>query len=121
MSNAPFTLNLPLGAFLGATEVPLAKLASGFGGITVLNAALVGPAAGTVIGGLLVTMTNVGTPVINGTVGSFAGTIVTAAGVRHALTVSTAYVSEDLWLGFDQTSGTVPAGTFISLQAVYGK
>src|SRR5262249_15483396 len=83
----PFTL--PLAAFNGATEVPLAHLPTDLGGITILEAWLVGPSAGTAIGGQLVKMSDVatgGTPVINGTVGSFAGTIVTATGVVHKCT-----------------------------------
>ncbi len=112
---------LSLGSFLGATEVPLVKLPSGFGGITVLSAHLVGPSAGTVIGGKLVTMTDAGTPAINGTIGAFAGTAVTAAGVVFALAISGAFVAGGYWIGFDQTSGTVPAGTFIALTYLTGK
>jgi hypothetical protein len=114
-------LTLPLGAYLGATEIPLAFLDADGGGITVLSAHLVSHAAGTVIGGKVVTMSNAGTPAINGTVGSFAGTVVTAAGVVAALTISTAYVAGGTWLGFDQTSGTVLAGAFISVCYVMGK
>lgn len=114
-----FTANL--GAFNGATEVPLVKLPSTGGDITILEAYLVGPSAGTTIGGLLVSMSNVGTPAINGTVGSFAGTCVTAAGVTFALTISNQNVTGGNWLGFDQTSGTVPAGTFIVGSYVMGK
>lgn len=110
-----------LGAFNGATEVPLVKVPTGFGGLTILEANLVGPSAGTAIGGLLVTMTDAGTPAINGTIGTFAGTVVTAAGVPAELTISDAYVAAGEWIGFDQTSGTVPAGTFISISYVMGK
>jgi hypothetical protein len=112
---------LHLGAFNGATELPLAHLESGGGGFTVLGADLVGPSAGTVIGGKLVTMSDAGTPAINGTIGSFDGTVVTAAGVVAGLTVSDGYVAAGEWIGFDQTSGAVPAGTFISLSYVMGK
>lgn len=112
---------LHLGAFQGATEVPLAKLPSIGGGITVLSAHLVAPSAGTAVGGKLVTMSDAGTPVINGTIGTFAGTVVTAAGAVAALTVTNAYVSGGYWIGYDQTSGTVPAGTFISLAYTMGK
>ena len=114
-------MTLPLGAFNGATELPLAKVPDGFGGITVLEAHLVGTAAGTVVGGLLVTMTDAGTPVINGTIGAFAGTVVAAAGVPFAATLSAPFVAGDYWIGFDQTSGTVAAGAFISLSYVMGK
>jgi len=112
---------LALGGYNGATHVPLAKLPASGGGITVLEAHLVGPAAGTAIGGLLVTCTDAGTPAINGTIGAFAGTVVTAAGVAFAATLSAPYVAADYWIGFDQTSGTVPAGTFISLSYIVGK
>ena len=112
---------LSLGSYNGDTHLPLVKVPNGYGGITVLEAHLVGPSAGTAIGGLLVTLTNVGTPALNGTIGSFAGTVFTAAGVPSALTVSSAYVADDYWIGYDQTSGTVPAGTFIVMSYVMGK
>jgi len=112
---------LPLGGFNGATEVPLLKLPPSGGGITVLEANLVGPAAGTAIGGKIVTMSDAGTPAINGTVGAFAGTVVTAAGVVFEATLSSTYVAQGYWLGFDQTSGTVPAGTFIAVSYIMGK
>jgi len=112
---------LSLGSHNGATHLPLVKVPNGYGGITVLEAHLVGPDGGTAIGGQLVTLTDVGTPAVNGTIGSFAGTVATAAGVPSALTVSSAYVADDYWIGFDQTSGTVPAGTFIVMSYVTGK
>lgn len=112
---------LALGAFNGATHVPLMKIPDGFGGITVLEAALVGPSAGTVVAGLLVKLTDAGTPAISGTIGAFTTPGVTAAGVPIACTLSTPYVDEDTWIGFDQTSGTVPAGTFITLSYIMGK
>lgn len=123
MSNAfdVHTVVLHLGAFNGATHVPLAKIPAEGGGITVIEAHACGPAAGTAIGGILVKLTDAGTPAISGTIGSFAGTIVTAAGVVFAATISTPYVDADTWIGFDQASGTVPAGTFISLSYVMGK
>lgn len=111
---------LPLGSYNGATELPLLKVPSGGGGITVLEAHLMG-GAGTAIGGKLVTMSNQGTPEINGTIGAFAGTVVTAAGVVAAATLSDAYVAEGEWIGYDQTSGTVPAGSYINLSYIMGK
>ena len=116
----PKIITLPLGAFLGNTEVPLAKLPAEYGGVTVLEAHLHG-GAGTVIGGQLVTMSNQGTPAINGTIGAFDATVVTAAGVPAKLTISDAYIPADSWIGFDQTSGTVPSGTFISLSVIQGR
>ena len=112
---------LSLGSYNGSTHLPLVKVPNGYGGITVLESYLVAPGAGTAIGGLLVTLTDAGTPAVNGTIGSFAGTVDTAAGVPSALTVSSAYVADDYWIGYDQTSGTVPAGTFIVMSYVMGK
>lgn len=114
-------MTLALGAFNGATHVPLAKIPAGFGGITILEAALVGPSAGTAVAGLLVKLTDAGTPAISGTIGAFTTPGVTAAGVPIACTLSTPYVDADTWIGYDQTSGTVPAGTFITLSYVMGK
>lgn len=120
--NADFHVTtLSVGAHSGATEKPLMQVPTGYGGITVLSAALSGTAAGTVVGGKLVTLTNVGTPALNGTIGSFAGTCVTAEGVVFALTVTTPYVAAGYWIGFDETSGTVPAGTFVTLAYTVGK
>lgn len=110
-----------LGAFSGATEIPLVYLPEKGGGITILDVRLVGPSAGTVIGGQIVTMTNAGTPVLAGTVGAFAGTVVVAGSVPASLVLSSAFVDDGQWIGFDQTSGTVPAGTHISIAYVTGK
>jgi hypothetical protein len=119
-SNDVQVLTLPLGGFNGATELPLAKLPDDYGGITVIEANMTG-AAGTAIGALLIKMTDAGTPVLSGTIGSFAGTVVTAAGVVFEATISTPYVAAGSWIGYDQTSGTVPAGSFITVSYVTGK
>lgn len=113
-------MTLPLGAFSGATELPLAFLPSGGGGITVLSAHLAG-GVGSVLGAELITMTDVGTPAISGTIGAFAGTVVQAAGVPAELTIATAFVDDGYWIGYDQDSGTVPAGSFVTLAYVTGK
>lgn len=110
-----------LGAFNGATELPLVYIPAKGGGITIVDAQLLAPSAGTVIGGLLVKMTDAGTPALSGTIGAFAGTVVTAAGVPAELTISSAFVDDGYWIGFDQASGTVPAGTFINIAYVTGK
>lgn len=117
-------ITLPLGAFSGATELPLYHVPTDEGGVTVVEAWTVIHSAGTIIGGLLVTMTDVatgGTPAINGTIGSFAGTIVLAAGVVHKLTISKSWVAGGSWIGFDQTSGTALAGAAIQINAVQGR
>lgn len=118
------SVNLHVGAFNGATEVPLGFIPSAGGGVTVIEAWLFAPSAGTAITGQVVTMGSVstgGTPAINGTVGAFAGTIVTAAGVTHKLTISDAWVQGGEFLAYDQASGTVPAGTYIQVHYVHGR
>jgi microcystin-dependent protein len=114
-------VSVDLGAYSGANARPLVKLPDGFGGITVHEAQVIGNAAGTAVGLELVTLTDAGTPAVNGTVGSFAGTVVFAEGVPAACTISTAYVEKDLWLGVIQTSGTTPANTVLSLSYSMGK
>ena len=105
------------------TEVPLVHLPAAGGGATVLEAKMIN--AGTSVGPLLITMTNVGTPALSGTVGYFAaaaaGTITESATIPKALTLSDGYVAAGEWLGFDQASGTVPAGSFISVAYVNGR
>ena len=103
----------------GATEVPLIHIPNGGGGIRVLEADMLN--AGTAVTGILVTMTDAGTPAISGTIGSFAGTISASATIPAALTVTDGYVAAGEWIGFDQASGTVPAGSFISLSYIVGK
>lgn len=112
--------SLPIGSYNGATEIPLLKVPDNFGGMTVVEANLLA-GAGTAVGGKIVTMSDAGTPAINGTVGAFAGTVVTAAGVPAECTISTPYVAAGYWLGYDQTSGTVPAGAYIALSYLTGK
>ena len=105
------------------TEIPLVHLPDKAGGITVLDAKMIN--AGTSVGPLLVTMSNVGTPALTGTVGYFAaaaaGTITESATIPASLTMVDAFVDAGEWIGFDQTGGTVPAGSFISLSYVMGK
>lgn len=103
----------------GATQIPLMHLPAEGGGITVLGADFM--AVGTAVGAILVEMTNAGTPAISGTIGSFAGTVTGSATIPAAMTVSDGYVDEGKWIGFDQTSGTVTAGAFVTLSYIMGK
>ena len=106
-------------ALTGATQVPLMHVPTGYGGITVLEADLIN--SGTAVSSLLVTMTDAGTPAINGTVGSISGTTTVSDTIPQAFTISDGYVAAGEWIGYDQTSGTVPAGAFVSLAYVVGK
>jgi len=104
----------------GATEIPLMHLPTGGGGITVLDADFL--AVGTAVGGQLVTMSDAGTPAISGTIGAFAGTVTGSATIPAPLaSVSDGYVAGGEWIGYDQTSGTVTAGAFITLSYVMGR
>ena len=114
-------VSVDLGAYIGATGRPLIHLPAKGGGITVLEAHAIGNAAGTAVGLLLVSFTDVGTPVLSGTIGSFEGTIIYAEGVAHEATISTAFVDDGCWIGVDQTSGTAPANTVLSVSYVTGK
>ena len=105
------------------TEVPSVHFPTGYGGMTILGADFIN--AGTSVGPLLVTMTNVGTPALIGTVGYFAataaGTITGSATIPNSMTEVDAYVAEGEWLGFDQASGTVPTGSFITFSYLMGQ
>lgn len=117
-------LNLHVGNFIGAGPWPLVHVPKLGGGITVVDVQAVGSAAGTAIGLLLITMTDVatgGTPALAGTVATFGGTIIPAAGVVFTGTINNAYVTPPCWLGVAQTSGTVPAGTEITVNYLMGK
>jgi len=111
---------LPLGLYSGSTHLPLMKLPAAGGGITILNAELLG-GEGTAIGGKLVVLSDIGTPALAGTIGSLAGTVTQAAGVPADFTISTAFVDDGQYIGYDQTSGTIPLGSFISMAYVTGK
>ena len=118
-------INLSVGNFIGAGPWPLSHIPKLGGGITVVDVALNASAAGTAIGLILVSMTDVasgGTPAVNGTIATFGGTIIPAATVGPFLaTIGTQYVATPCNLGVAQTSGTLPAGTEISVSYVMGK
>lgn len=114
-------VSVDYGAYIGATHRPLIYVPSGAGGISIVDARVAGSGAGTAIGLLLVSMTDAGTPAINGTIGAFAGTVVYAEGVPASCTIATSYVAGGNWIGIDQTSGTAPANAVLTLSYVMGK
>ena len=118
------TVVLPVGAFIGATIQPKLFFDAEGGDITILDAQVVGAGDGTSVGLVLVTATDVGTPAVSGTIGTFAGTIVLAEGVVFEATVGTASVdvgTGGVWLAVDQTSGTCPANTLLTVNYLRGK
>ena len=116
--------NLAVGAFIGAGPWPLAHLPKVGGGVTVVDVVLQGNSAGTTIGLLLIAMTDVadgGTPALAGTIATFTGTCITAAGVTFKGTINNQYLATPCAIGVAQTSGTLPATANISLSYVMGK
>lgn len=118
------TVAIPVGAFTGATLQPKLFFDAEGGDITILDAQVTGAAAGTSVGLILVTATDVGTPAVSGTIATFAGTIVYAEGVVFEATVGTASVdvgTSGVWLAVDQASGTAPANTVLTVNYLRGK
>lgn len=113
--------SVDVGAATGGGPFPCFYLPSAGGGITLLDVQVVGDGAGTSIGLAAITLSDVGTPAANGTIGSFAGTVVYAAGVKADCTISTAYVGGGKWIGLEQTSGTAATNTKLVLSYVMGK
>jgi hypothetical protein len=106
----------------GATEIPLLKVPTTGGGITVQSVYMIN--AGTTVAPRVITMTNVGTPALSGTIASYstaAGTITESATIPAAFVISDGWVDGGEWIGFDQASGTVPAGSFLSVAYVTGR
>ncbi len=128
-------VSLPIVSFAGATEIPLFRVPTVGGGITVIEATAIqnngggtGVTGGTAIGAKLVTFGTVGAPgtagtvpVVNGTVGNFAGTIYMGAGTVHVCTIGTPYVGPGYFIGFDETAGTLNAGLTINIAYVMGR
>ena len=118
------TVVLPIGAFTGATIQPKLFFDAEGGDITILDAQIVGAAAGTSVGLVLVTATDVGTPVVSGTIATFGGTITYGEGIVLEATVGTASVdvgTSGVWLAVDQASGTCPANTLLTVNYLRGK
>jgi len=118
------TVTVNIGAYDGSTIYPVIFFDELAGDITILDAKISGTAAGTSIGLGLYSATNVGTPAVSGTIGSFAGTIVYAKGVAFDCTISSATFdvsTSGQWLCVDQTSGTAPATTWLTVNYIHGK
>ena len=86
------TLAVDYGAFIGTGPRPLAFISNEGGDITILDAKVVGMAAGTSIGLALIVLSDLGTPAATGTVGSFAGTVVYKETAAFDCTLSTPVV-----------------------------
>lgn len=123
MSETPITLSVDLGAFTGATMHPAVYFPPNYGQVTFLAAKICGIAAGTSVGLIITSSTNVGTPAVSGTLAAFAGTIVYAEGVVFDATFTDYTLNPGtagIWLSVDQASGTCPATTILSLSYLVG-
>jgi len=69
----------------------------------------------------LIYATNVGTPVVAGTIGSFAGTVTFAESVTAACTIATKWVDDNQWIGLEQASGTAATHTWLTVNYVEGR
>ena len=111
-----FSVSIPIDSTTAAT-VPIWKCSAEGGGVTLMHAYLMGVGTATT---QLVTMSNIGTPAVNGTlVTSAAGTV--SAGVPKEFTLGTAFVEGGLWVGWVMTAGTLLAGSYLQLIGVHGK
>lgn len=108
-----------------SSTVPVCYFTNTGGDVTVLSAKITGASAGTPVGLKVVTMSDLGTPAISGTIASFggtfaAGTITMAAGVTFDATINTARFTTGQWLAVQNTSGTTPAICHLAISYVTG-
>jgi hypothetical protein len=106
----------------GTANVPLFRVPSAHGGITLLNAWIVSDTAATITTGQINNCgTSLGTA-ISSTVGTLAQTSGTlAANVIKAVTISTAYQDAGSWLRWQCTAGAAGTGARLILEYKYGK
>jgi hypothetical protein len=118
MSNSVFTVTIPFDG-LNNDQLPGYHLPASpdYGGITVLAASayIVGTANVT-----LITMTNVGTPVANGTIAAAVGGTA-SAGVPYSFTISDGFVDSGEWIGVQENNIGTPTAGFVTLTCTMGK
>lgn len=112
-------VTIPLGVLTAGTHLLWqAPTDAQGGGLTVLGAALTGISGTLTV--QLMTMSNAGTPAINGTITSaaFGGTI--ATGVPFNATITDPWVDGGEWVSMI-TSATAVLGDFVSLRYTMGR
>ena len=123
MTNFPIAVSNNIGAISNDFR-PLFKVASGFGGITVLDASYITETAGT-SRVQIVDLGAAGTAVqTGGTIfQASAGSSIAAAGVPNTLSVAdTAFIADGCWVGVKEANvGTTGAITIVALNYVHGK
>ena len=113
-----FSVTIPVGA-VGTANRSLMHVPSGYGGITLLNAWLIGGAAGTIVSQLVNMGTALGTAV-SSVVGTLTDGTLTA-NVRKPMSITTAYQAENTWLGLNGITGTTDAAAQVVLEYKFGK
>jgi len=118
MAQETFALAIPFDTLSGTQKLPayLNPSSPDYGGITIVSG--VANFSGT-SNFTLVTMTNVGTPVANGTISAANGGTATV-GVPYALTISDGWVDSGEYIGIQSNSGTALSG-LITLTYVMGR
>jgi hypothetical protein len=100
------------------TSRPGFQVPTAGGGITIIGAALEGAGTGTY---RLVTLSNVGTPAVDGTIATtpVGGTV--TAGVVNAFTITNGWVAAGKWVGVTETNVGASTRTRISISYVMGR
>ena len=114
-------INCLVGA-AGTANVPLFRVPTGYGGISLLRGWIVSDTAATITTGQLNNNgTALGTTISStvGTLGTVLGTLV--ANVQKEFTISTAYQAEKTWLSWQNTAGAGGSGSRIILEFKWGK
>jgi hypothetical protein len=98
-------------------QLPGVRIPAAYGGITIVDAAahITGTANIT-----LITMTNVGTPVANGTIAAAVGGTA-AAGVPYAFTIGDGWVAGGEWVGIQENNIGTPTAAHVTIAYVVGK
>lgn len=121
MNGEVHSVALDIGALSNGPRA-MFKVPTGFGGITVLSANVVGSAAGTTA----LSLCDLGTAgtLLAANAGTIAtlGSSVYVANTPKAFTVASAYVAEGHWVGvIENNVGAAPAITVVSVEYVMGK
>ena len=116
MSQDIHILTVPFNG-LNNDQLPGFKVPTTYGGITVQSAAahITGTANIT-----LITMTNVGTPVANGTIAAAVGGTA-AVGVPYAFTISDGWVQAGGWVGIQENNVGTPTAGHVTIAYTVGR
>jgi hypothetical protein len=113
-------MSIPLGVVTAGTHLIFKAPSDGSGGgLTVLGAGICALTAGTITV-QFVTLSDLGTPVVNGTINTTAMGGTLAPGVPAVATITDGWVDGGEWVGMI-TSATAVLGDFVSLRYTMGR